>query len=207
MALTFGSKITAEDFNNLKAKVKAEMLRRKYTGSVAAYGTDYSDVPTQKGKIKAIHIQEIVNPLNQITATNYTNTAAKSKILAMQQLETLVTTLAAKNVNPANTDTGCNASCTGLCRTACSETCDGCTGSCTGTCQGCSDTCYEQCADNCSTTCRGSCRGGCKNTCTRTCANNCQRSCDQSNCMGSCSGGCRGGCRTSCRGTCDSSTE
>lgn len=177
MALTFGSKITAEDFNNLKAKVKAEMLRRKYTGSVAAYGTDYSDVPTQKGKIKAVHIQEIVNPLNQITATNYTNTAAKSKILAMQQLETLVTTLAAKNVNPANTDTGCDASCTGLCRTACSETCDGCTGSCTGTCQGCSGTCYEQCADNCSTTCRGSCSGGCDGTCKGKCKGTCTINC------------------------------
>lgn len=177
MALTFGSKITAEDFNNLKAKVKAEMLRRKYTGSVAAYGTDYSDVPTQKGKIKAVHIQEIVNPLNQITTTNYTNTAAKSKILAMQQLETLVTTLAAKNVNPGNTDTGCNASCTGLCRTACSETCDGCTGSCTGTCQGCSGTCYEQCADNCSTTCKGSCSGGCGGTCKGKCKGTCTTNC------------------------------
>ena len=177
MAFTFGSKITAEDFNNLKAKVKAEMLRRKYTGSVAAYGTDYSDVPTQKGKIKAVHIQEIVNPLNQITATNYTNTAAKSKILAMQQLETLVTTLAAKNVNPANTDTGCNASCTGLCRTACSETCDGCSGSCTGTCT-------------------GSCSGGCSG-----CGGNCSGTCDNT-CKGSCSGGCGGTCKGKCKGTC-----
>ena len=48
MALTAGNTVTATDINNLKASVKAEMLRRKYYGSVASYGSasyDYSTRP------------------------------------------------------------------------------------------------------------------------------------------------------------------
>lgn len=53
-----GSKITASDLNNLKARVKAEMQRRKYTGSLTGYaGTsyDYSSTPAQGVKIAAEH--------------------------------------------------------------------------------------------------------------------------------------------------------
>lgn len=191
MALTFGSKITAEDFNNLKAKVKAEMLRRKYTGSVAAYGTDYSDVPTQKGKIKAIHIQEIVNPLNQVNDTNYTNTATKSKIMAMQSLEVFVTTLASKNINTSNTaETGCRSSCTGLCATGCEETCRSCSNNCADGCSGsCGSSCNKGCADGCT--------GSCGTSCNKACANNCSGGCG-----GTCKGKCKGTCTTNCAPTC-----
>lgn len=42
MALTAGNPITSADIIALKNRVKAEMARRKYTGSLASYATDFS---------------------------------------------------------------------------------------------------------------------------------------------------------------------
>ena len=39
MALTAGQQCLAKDFVDFKARVKAEMLRRSYTGSLTAYGS------------------------------------------------------------------------------------------------------------------------------------------------------------------------
>lgn len=58
MALTTGSKMTASDINALKARVKAEMLRRKYTGSLTGYAGssyDYTNTPASGVKIAAEH--------------------------------------------------------------------------------------------------------------------------------------------------------
>ena len=48
MALSAGDKITASDYINLKNRVREEMKRRKYTGSLTAYAGssyDYSVTP------------------------------------------------------------------------------------------------------------------------------------------------------------------
>ena len=58
MALTQGSQITASDINALKARVKAEMNRRKYDGSLTGYaGTsyDFTTVPAAGVKASAEH--------------------------------------------------------------------------------------------------------------------------------------------------------
>lgn len=58
MALGAGNPILATDINTLKAAVKAEMNRRKYTGSVAGYAAasyDYSTVPAAGVKALVEH--------------------------------------------------------------------------------------------------------------------------------------------------------
>ena len=58
MALTTGSKMTASDINALKARVKAEMQRRKYTGSLTGYAStsyDYTNVPAAGVTIATEH--------------------------------------------------------------------------------------------------------------------------------------------------------
>ena len=53
MALTQGNSITASDFVALKNKIKTELARRKYTGSVSSYATDFSVTPTSGTAMKA----------------------------------------------------------------------------------------------------------------------------------------------------------
>jgi hypothetical protein len=53
MALTQGSKITATDFNNLKTALKTELARRKYTGSVSSYATNFTVAPAANSNMTA----------------------------------------------------------------------------------------------------------------------------------------------------------
>ena len=55
MSLNQGSTILASDIKALKARVKAEMLRRKYTNSVATYGgTSYDYTTTPAVGVRAL---------------------------------------------------------------------------------------------------------------------------------------------------------
>lgn len=47
MALTAGNTITSADIIALKNRVKTEMARRKYTGSLASYATDFTHSAAQ----------------------------------------------------------------------------------------------------------------------------------------------------------------
>ena len=64
-----GSIVDIDRLTKLKAKVKAECLRRKYTGSVENYGSstyDFSNNPTVGGVIKREYYDKNATPLNVI---------------------------------------------------------------------------------------------------------------------------------------------
>ena len=161
MSLSAGNQILATDIKNLKAKVKAECARRKYTGSVAGYaGTsyDYTTVPAPGGAAKEEHIKKIIEPMNAIKATGYTSSTVGTSIKALNTIDANVTTYAAESITASKSS--CASSCTGLCVN--------CTGSCTGSCTGCSGRCSGSCSGGCDDGgggcgigCYGDCEGGC----------------------------------------------
>lgn len=227
MAMTITSKILATDFVNLKARVKAEMLRRNGTGTLAAYGAvgyDYTIAPTIGVVIKEEHYDKIRDLMANINSTTTALPAlgVGSVVVAMNALEGNMTTFEAKP-RAEMTTSDCSVSCTGMCITVCTTTCTGCTGTCTGgcdaTCTGsCDDTCSAACASNCSGTCSASCADNCSGSCDTTCSGGCDYLC--SGCQGGCQGctdctsactdnGCSavcGGC-TSCTGSCSGTTK
>lgn len=72
MALKAYDPVLAADFIALKARVKAEMQRRSYYGSLTSYaGTayDYTEVPANDKIIKTEHINKLVTPMNAINAS------------------------------------------------------------------------------------------------------------------------------------------
>ena len=59
------AKVSADRFNELKARVKAECQRRAYSGSVSSYGGtayDYSVVPAAGVIVKEEHREKNSNP-------------------------------------------------------------------------------------------------------------------------------------------------
>lgn len=195
MALTTGSKATASDIKALKARVKAEMQRRKYTGSLTGYaGTsyDYSTVPAAGGKLLIEHYNKIVTPMRQVNATTTAaNTvSAGAKITQLNSLSSVLSSYEGKSLTASPSD--CASSCSGLCYTECGNTCKGCTGTCSGGCTSCSG-CSGGCT-SCSS-CSG-CSGGCEG------CGHCDGGCwGCSSCSG-CSGGCKGSCTATCRPSC-----
>lgn len=98
------TQISASRFTNLKARVKAECLRRKYVGtasgsaSVSAYGStsyDYTTAATTGGKILTEHRNKIATPLNAINATTIPNATGVTKIAEadIAAMEAFTTTL------------------------------------------------------------------------------------------------------------------
>lgn len=186
MAYTTGSILSSNDIKDLKARVKAEMGRRKYTGSLESWATDFTYPANAGDIIKLEHFNETVGYINKIKDTGLT--AERNKLI--YEIDAAVTRLASNEDRSLNhmTDssgTDCASSCTGLCQTACSGGCRGCSGTCSGSCTSCS---------GCSGSCSGSCSGcsGCSGSCSGSC----------SGCSGSCSGGCSG-CGNACHGWCN----
>lgn len=200
-----GSIVDIDRLTKLKAKVKAECLRRKYTGSVENYGSstyDFSNNPTVGGVIKREYYDKNATPLNAINNTlvpkaNITNTenvALNDEIYNMDyQVSAWMTTDKTNKDHSdcANSCTGLCLSCTGSCTSGCSNTCRAnCANDCTGVCgDGCTNSC-RGCGSGCSGSCYGDCDGGCKGTCTVTCG------------YEGCSGVCQEGCKSNCSGTC-----
>lgn len=200
-----GSIVDIDRLTKLKAKVKAECLRRKYTGSVENYGSstyDFSNNPTIGGVIKREYYDKNATPLNAINnnlvpKANITNTedvALNNEIYNMDyQVSAWMITdkVNDKHTDCANSCTGLCLSCTGSCTSGCSNTCRAnCANDCTGVCgDGCTNSC-RGCGSGCSGSCYGDCDGGCKGTCTVTCG------------YQGCSGVCQEGCKSNCSGTC-----
>ena len=200
-----GSIVDIDRLTKLKAKVKAECLRRKYTGSVENYGSstyDFSNNPTVGGVIRKEYYDKNATPLNAINNTlvpkaNITNTenvALNDEIYNMDYQVSAWMTTDKTNKNHsdcANSCTGLCLSCTGSCTSGCSNTCRAnCANDCTGVCgDGCTNSC-RGCGSGCSGSCYGDCDGGCKGTCTVTCG------------YEGCSGVCQEGCKSNCSGTC-----
>lgn len=165
--------ITADRFNSLKAAVKAECQRRKYTGSVEAYGGtayDYSVAPASGKTVTEEHSEKNVVPMNAINSsafpipTSYENIITETDIAAM---ETKVAAWATREVgsDADNSASDCAASCTGLCHS--------CTGNCVSGCSSCTGSCTGSCTETCSGKCSGcsGCGGNCNGVCQSDCAN------------------------------------
>lgn len=207
MALNSQNRILASDFVSLKARVKAEMNRRRYSGSLTAYaGTayDYTETPTVGGVIKPEHANKLIVPVNAITPSGYTE---KSTGDAVPELETLDTKLKAHEAYPLKgSGTDCASGCSGLCSSGCYNNCAGCGGSCSYDCSGCTGSCVGDCqgtcSGGCSTSCGGACwRDGCTSNCTAACRMDCSGSCS-GKCTGSCVAQCANNCQAGCKGGC-----
>lgn len=146
--------IDAQRFTDLKARVKAECLRRNVSsGSVASYGGtdyDYSTTPDSGVKIAQEHYEKLSVPLNAINSDTFPDTSGTRLITDadLTAMETFLDTAETRGMTSSATD--CSASCTGLC--------SGCTGTCSGSCTG-------GCQGTCRTSCTGSCEGGCWGGC------------------------------------------
>lgn len=196
MALDAKNQMLAADFIALKARVKAEMQRRKYTGSISVYAGDEWDFTVQPeagGKILPEHFNKIVEPINAISPTGLEAVKSGDQAMSIKLAEQKLYEYERHALNGAN---DCASSCTGLCTTSCGSSCGGncyavcensCNYDCYGTCSStCADDCTGSCKGTCSSTCSGTCKNTCKTTCTGTCVNDCARTC-WSNCLGTCS--------------------
>ena len=199
MGLNAGDVISASEFTELKARIKAECARRKYNGSVASYaGTsyDYTVAPTTGNAPLPEHFNKIIVPLNAIINTGMSQEESGDIVYQMSTISSSLATL--ESISATAASSGCKASCTGLCQGTCASACTtGCTGGCKGTCKG---TCSGGC-----TSCTGSCVNGCSGLCTQLCYDNCYTECYGEcafNCTGTCQGGCLGGCKNDCKGFC-----
>lgn len=174
------AKLSADRFNNLKARVKAECLRRAYSGSVASYGGttyDYSVTPATGTVAKQEHRDKIATPLNAINSNTIT-TASGQKVISESDMVNMeaFTTVLEKRTKTDNSGTDCKTGCTGMCygcQDTCYNVCTSCTGNCTGSCSGSCDGC---CSYDCSSSCDG-CSDDCGDTCGDACHEDCGGSC------------------------------
>ena len=168
MALTAGNPILASEIVAIKARVKAEMLRRDKIGSLTAYGGsdyDFTVTPIAGNPILPEHFNKIIGPMNAMVDTGLSEVASGDPIPALDRLETLLTE--AEGYSLTANSTNCNSSCSGLCVGTCQTTCGtGCSSSCSGGCAGgCNDACADGCTSNCGGSCSTNCVGGCKGSC------------------------------------------
>ena len=195
--------IEAERFAALKARVKAECLRRCHTGSVAEYGGEkyeYTNSPTEEHTVDVEHYEKLALPLSKIHSEKVPSLDGR-RIVFDEDITEFEAALTLFETRPMTDKTrgDCETSCTGACYTGCSGDCTGgcettCSGECQGSCTGCGSGCANTCEGSCSGGCSSSCSGGCKSSCTVTCGN--------TGCVGSCLGLCSAGCTTSCQTSC-----
>ena len=195
--------IEAERFAALKARVKAECLRRCHTGSVAEYGGEkyeYTNSPTEDHTVDVEHYEKLALPLSKIHSEKVPSLDGR-RIVFDEDITEFEAALTLFETRPMTDKTrgDCETSCTGACYTGCSGDCTGgcettCSGECQGSCTGCGSGCCSGCSGSCSGGCSSSCSGGCKSSCTVTCGN--------TGCVGSCLGLCSAGCTTSCQTSC-----
>lgn len=206
-----------ERYNTLKAQIKAEMLRRNQTGSVASYGGanyDYTTAPASDTPLKREHYEKLVQPLRAVNSAGMPSESGADKVVTEADMALMeAKTAQFKSIAMDSTSTGCGASCTGLCSSSCTGSCrsgcgnacsrgcsDGCSGSCGSSCQrACSIGCYGSCG-GCGTTCVGDCEGECDTTCHALCEENCGVQCLVQ--CGACGSGCQldYGCTGNCGG-------
>jgi hypothetical protein len=162
------AKISADRFNALKALVKAECQRRKYTGSVESYGGtayDFAAVPQSGNTVLTEHYSQNLIPMNAINSTTFPLPVSYGQVIREEDIalmESNVVSWASREQGSAadNSASDCAASCTGLCHSCTGQCVSGCSDTCTGTCSGtCSDTCTGTCSDTCTGTCSNACTG------------------------------------------------
>ena len=160
--------ITAEKVIELKAKIKAEMLRRNGHGSLESYGGssyDFTITPVKGELVKAEHGQKTVDLLLKIEDYgDLTLSKQHSKIPSSftEELLTEIDRLAGETKTGLSTEkSSCRGDCTGLCVGSCIGKCNGCTG-CTASCgTGCASGWKSGCTGSCNTNCTGGCDTNC----------------------------------------------
>lgn len=151
-------KVRAERYAALKARVKAECLRRSGYFSLTSYAGpeyDYSVEPATGRTILLEHREKISIPLNAINPDRVPDATGK-KIVSnsdIEAMEAFVDELESNEITSGRT--GCKAACTGLCSGVCLSVC--------------AFTCSESCNGSCYQACTTSCKGGCTRECVGTC--------------------------------------
>ena len=223
--------IEAERFAALKARVKAECLRRCHTGSVAEYGGesyDYENAPVEDHTIDVEHYEKLALPLSKIHSEKVPGLDGHRIVFAedVTAFESALTLFEARPMTD-KTQGDCETSCTGACYTGCSSACTGscdttCSTECQGECTGCRSGCANSCTSSCKNECYGcgsDCTGGCSGSCELTCATGCIGSCageckktctqtcgNEGCCLSLCYNGCRASCQKNC-GYCGTTCE
>ncbi len=184
------SVVKADRFTALKAKVKAEMLRRNQSGSVAAYGGsayDYAQPPAKGGLVRGEHREKVITPMRAVNS-DLVDEAGDSVIREekLADLETRVEVWAARSITDRS-GSDCKSGCTGTCYTGCVTGCSGCGSGCPTGCSGCGTGCGTACWKGCSQDCTDTCPNACSSS---GCAYNCTGACTTcGNGCGWCSGG------------------
>ena len=142
--------IEAERFAELKARVKAECLRRCHTGSVAEYGGEkyeYTNSPTEDHTVDVEHYEKLALPLSKIHSEKVPSLDGR-RIVFDEDITEFEAALTLFETRPMTDKTrgDCETSCTGACYTGCSGDCTGgcettCSGECQGSCTGCGSGC------------------------------------------------------------------
>lgn len=191
------SVVKASWFTSMKARVKAEVLRRNQSGSVAAYGGsayDYTVAPAAGKTVRVEHRDKLVTPMRAVNSDMVPASAGTViKASELANLDTRITAWSARSMTDQS-GSDCKSGCTGTCYTGCATGCGsgcetGCTG-CSGGCEGCGSGCTggcSGCSGNCSGVCQG-CSYGCGGS---GCGSECQVSCGQV-CSYACTGDCSG---------------
>ena len=206
------SVVKAERFAALKAKVKAEMLRRNQSGSVASYGGaayDYTTAPAAGRTVRREHRDKLIEPMRAVNSDVIPAARGVISESELQNLETRAAVWAARSITDKS-GSDCKSGCAGTCYTGCATGCSGCSGSCSGGCSGCGSGCPASCPSGCSgcSGCGSGCPGGCSG-----CGSGCPGGCSgcgsgcPSGCSGCGNGSCGVTCGHSCKVTCGSSVD
>ena len=116
--------ITASELNSLKTKIKNEMARRKYDGSLVDYSGssyDFSTTPSSGNKILLEHGEKTINLMLKVQDVgNLRNVATGEKIPSSFDYDTLnskVTAWASESLTGSSSS--CRGACSGLCVGVC----------------------------------------------------------------------------------------
>lgn len=166
-------KVIAQEFVNLKNRVRNEMRRRNGYGSMVSYADakyDFKNSALPNTLLRLEYMTQNQIPLRAVSASQLPENI--KLVITESDMAAMEAKITAYESQPrgARTNNDCDAMCSGMCVTQCTTTCSG---SCTGTCSG-------GCSGSCSGGCSGDCYGGC----------------------GGCGWGCSGGCSSGCGG-CD----
>ena len=149
--------LTVEQIIEIKAKLKAEMLRRGLNNSTSSFGSlseyggeeyDFSVEPAKNAHILQEHGQKTINILYRIEdQENCEYVKDDSKIPSdtnFKALNSYIDILATETME--DTSSACRGACSGLCYGSCIGNCNGCSGKCDTGCVGCVATCGTGCA-------------------------------------------------------------
>lgn len=174
MSLTKNSAMSAEEIIQLKARVKAELLRRNGYNNISSYGGtayDYQVQPGAGNPLRYEHISKIIEPLNAVNSDTVAQIygdieqGQRPKALDGTTGDTINSFLTAlegdRKVYYGSNH--CKGQCSGLCVSTCNSGCSGCSG--------CGDSCSYSCSTKCTGTAAGNCGGRCTGTCSGSCGN------------------------------------